>query len=53
MITYRCPNCHAEVESEGKLIMVMCGCGYKMYEVRINPKKASNFNRNRVNLKDN
>lgn len=35
MKKYKCPNCKREIEVEGEKVLVMCFCGYEMYEVII------------------
>ena len=32
MRNYICPNCKKDVEVEGDIVTVMCGCGYYMIE---------------------
>ena len=38
MKKFKCPNCKRETEVLGDMIMVMCGCGYKMIEQMPNEK---------------
>jgi len=42
MKKFKCPNCARECEVEGDIIMIQCGCGYKMNEMKIGVENEDN-----------